>query len=122
MPYYRILLRILFIVAAVLGMIGLSNCAHSGDGAGSVKQYQLQGQIVRMDPRYHVVAVKHQKIDGWMEAMTTEFPVKNKEYFRSLHTGDSIKATFLSRTSIIGSVTFTARRRSIQRNSRSEER
>ena len=44
-----------------------------------------------------MLAIKHQKIEGWMEAMTMEFPVKDTEYFRSLNSGDRITATVFVR-------------------------
>jgi Cu/Ag efflux protein CusF len=41
----------------------------------------------------HIARIKHQKVEGWMEAMTMEFPVRDETEFHALHTGDQIEAT-----------------------------
>lgn len=60
---------------------------------GPVQRYQLHGQIVQLDSSHHIARIRHQKIEGWMEAMTMEFPVKDENEFQALHTGDQIAAT-----------------------------
>ncbi len=60
---------------------------------GPVQRYQLHGQIVQVDAKAHAALIKHQKIEGWMEAMTMEFPVKDEREFQALHAGDQITAT-----------------------------
>ena len=58
-----------------------------------VKEYALKGEIVSLVPQGQAANIKHEKIDGWMEAMTMEFPVKDKSEFDSLRVGDRITAT-----------------------------
>ena len=60
---------------------------------GPVQRYQLHGQIIQLDSSHHIARIRHQKIEGWMEAMTMEFPVKDENEFQALHTGDQIAAT-----------------------------
>ena len=57
------------------------------------KQYQLHGEIVRLDPQASVATINAQKIEGWMGAMTMEYPVKNSQDFSTLHPNDCIDAT-----------------------------
>ena len=35
-----------------------------------VKEYQMQGEVVSVDPAAQTAMVKSGKIEGWMEAMT----------------------------------------------------
>jgi Cu/Ag efflux protein CusF len=96
-PGKRTLGTISFGVAVLLASICLSSCRGTGQGTGTVKRYQLHGQIVRLDPQAHSAVINHEKIEGWMEAMTMEFPVKDRGEFRALHVGDSIAATVFVR-------------------------
>jgi Cu/Ag efflux protein CusF len=58
-----------------------------------VKQYAMHGEVLRLDPQGKIAAIKAGKIGEWMEAMTMEYPVKDKAEFDKLHTGDTINAT-----------------------------
>lgn len=55
----------------------------------------MQGEVVRMDAKSQTATVKHAKIEGWMEAMTMEYPVKNKPEFDKLRVGEKIQAKVL---------------------------
>jgi Cu/Ag efflux protein CusF len=57
------------------------------------KEYKLTGEVVRLDPQVRTAAIKHEKIDGWMEAMTMEFPVREAKEFEKLAVGKKITAT-----------------------------
>ena len=56
-------------------------------------RYSLRGEILRVDPAAHTATIKHDKIDGWMDAMTMEFPVRDSKEFAALRTGENITAT-----------------------------
>jgi len=58
-----------------------------------VKQYAMHGEVLRLDTQDKIAAIKAGKIDGWMEAMTMEYPVKDKTEFDKLRTGEKISAT-----------------------------
>jgi len=58
-----------------------------------VKQYTMHGEVLRLDADGKIAAIKAGKIGDWMEAMTMEYPVKDKAEFDKLHTGDKINAT-----------------------------
>ncbi len=55
----------------------------------------MSGEIVSMDAKSQTATVKHGKIDGWMEAMTMEYPVKDKQAFTGLKAGEKIQAKVL---------------------------
>jgi Cu/Ag efflux protein CusF len=59
------------------------------------QEYQMQGQVVSLDPSSQTATVKHGKIEGWMEAMTMEYPVKDKHSFTQLKVGEKIRAKIL---------------------------
>jgi Cu/Ag efflux protein CusF len=81
---------------AGIGLLALtlSGCARSAPAppkeAGA--KYPLRGQILRLDTTHRTATIKHERIEGWMEAMTMEFPVEPSEFGR-LHAGDRIRAT-----------------------------
>jgi protein SCO1/2 len=58
-----------------------------------IERYKLDGVVVSLDPQAHVAKVNGQKIEGWMDAMTMEYPIKNQQEFAQLHVGDHITAT-----------------------------
>src|ERR1700719_1820560 len=58
-----------------------------------VKQYSLHGEVLRLDTQGKIAAIKAGKIGDWMEAMTMEYPVKDKIEFDKLRTGEKINAT-----------------------------
>lgn len=61
--------------------------------APPIREYQLVGEVIRLDVVHRVATIKHQAIKGWMEAMTMEYPVRDKTEFAKLHIGDRITAT-----------------------------
>jgi Cu/Ag efflux protein CusF len=58
-----------------------------------VKQYALRGSVLRLDADGHIATIKNEKIEGWMEPMAMDFPVKDQADFDKLHAGDTIRAT-----------------------------
>jgi Cu/Ag efflux protein CusF len=60
--------------------------------AQPAKEYRMQGEVVSLDPAAHLATVKAGKIEGWMDAMTMEYPVKDPQEFGKLKVGASIQA------------------------------
>ncbi len=61
---------------------------------GEPKQrYQLRGVVLRLRPEARVAVVQHEKIEGWMEPMTMEFPVPEPAEFAKLKEKATIRAT-----------------------------
>jgi Cu/Ag efflux protein CusF len=58
-----------------------------------IEKYNLDGVVVSLDPKGHVAKINGQKIEGWMDAMTMDYPVKDPKEFDKLHPGDHIAAT-----------------------------
>ena len=71
------------------GLAMLAACAKKPEE----KRYKLTGDILRLDPQMQTAAIKGDKIEGWMDAMSMEYPVKDSQGFSTLHPNDCIDAT-----------------------------
>lgn len=61
---------------------------------GTAKQrYQLHGKILQLQPENRIAVIEHEKIEGWMEAMTMGFPVPALAEYSKLKAGMVIRAT-----------------------------
>ena len=58
-------------------------------------EYQLRGEVIRVDPSAQLATVKGEEIQGWMPAMTMEYPIKDKQEFQKLKAGEQIQAKVL---------------------------
>ena len=79
------------LAAAVFPALLLAGCQRS-PAPQPVAEYQMRGEVVRLDPQGQLAAVKHGKIEGWMEAMTMEYPIRDKQEFAKLKVGEKIQA------------------------------
>ncbi|MDX2031329.1 MAG: copper-binding protein [Blastocatellia bacterium] len=59
------------------------------------RRYALKGKIVSIELDLRQVAVEHEEIVGYMEAMTMPFPLPDEAMLRRLKKGDRIEATLL---------------------------
>ncbi len=57
------------------------------------KRYPMQGEVKGLDATAKTAMIDAGKIDGFMDAMTMEYPVKPDSDFAKLHVGDHIEAT-----------------------------
>ena len=83
----------LFILLAGYQQAPVKEEAKEGAKDEPIKQYALHGEVLRLDAQGKIAAIKHEKIGDWMEAMTMEFPVKDKAEFDKLRAGEKINAT-----------------------------
>jgi Cu/Ag efflux protein CusF len=81
-----------FLVCALL----LCGCA-AKKPSGPVHEYGVRGEVVSLDAKNQIATLKHEKIEGWMEAMTMGFPVKERAEFEKLRTGMRITAKIYQR-------------------------
>jgi Cu/Ag efflux protein CusF len=78
--------------------------APAREAAGPVRQYSLEGVVVRVDAADRIATIKHGPIKDasgelWMEAMTMEYPVPDPQDLAKLRPGQNIRATVHSRES-----------------------
>ena len=81
----------------IASVLFLSACANKPEG--SLKRFALRGEVVHLDPKVRAATLKHEKIEGFMEAMTMDFPVKDPTEFAKLAVGQRITATVVQRPS-----------------------
>ena len=52
----------------------------------------MRGEVIKVDPSTQLAIIKGEEIQGWMPAMTMEYPVKDKQEFQKLKAGEQIQA------------------------------
>ena len=80
-------------VIAALTVTGMACSAAAQTKPEKPRQYQMRGVFVRLDPKTNLAFINAEKIEGWMDAMTMEYPVENKKEYLSLRVGEKISAT-----------------------------
>lgn len=76
----------------LLGVVGVA-CGTKKPPAGPLRQYAIEGEVLKVNPADQTATIKHKDIEGWMHAMTMDYPIRTKEDFAKLHPGDHIKGT-----------------------------
>ena len=82
------------LISLVLGaalLLDLCSCNRQSVPA----RYALRGEVVALDTSAMTVMVAHQAINGYMNAMTMPFRVKDRGELSGLGVGDSIRATLV---------------------------
>lgn len=80
------------VLSLFIGLLSFYGCHRNVENV-PVKRYELHGKIVRLDPQNHTAVINGEKIPGWMEAMTMDYPVKVQSDYQRLHPGEQIQAT-----------------------------
>jgi Cu/Ag efflux protein CusF len=80
-------------IGAVVPMILMLLLAACAEKSAPEKRYPMQGEVKALDANAKTATIAGEKIEGWMEAMTMEYPVKPDTEFQKLHVGDKIQAT-----------------------------
>lgn len=81
---------LLFAATGVAALVSLAGCSQAP--APKSAEYQVTGEVLKLDPADQTASLKAGKIEGWMEAMTMEFPIKDKQEFEKLKVGETIHA------------------------------
>ena len=73
----------------------LGACGRNADEKGSppLNRYSIHGEVMRLEPEGKLATIRHQKIEGYMDAMTMTFPVKDPQEFSALQLGNCIDGT-----------------------------
>jgi Cu/Ag efflux protein CusF len=80
-------------LAAALVVICSLAAAGFAQANAKKKNYTLHGTIQAVKGSEQKVTVKHDKIEGYMGAMTMDYKVADPEMMKKLKTGDEITAT-----------------------------
>lgn len=84
-------------IAALLLALSLGGCTKSKQPEldPNAVAHPLRGQVIRLNPGDHIATIRHERVEGWMEAMTMDFLVIDERGFDALHTGDRVSATVM---------------------------
>ena len=80
---------------ASLFFLGLLAGCQRNPAPKPVAEYQMRGEVVGLDPAGQLATIKHDKIEGWMDAMTMEYPIKDKQEFSKLKVSGKFQAKIL---------------------------
>ena len=80
------MLRTLFLSVSLLALSGCNQ-------QKPAKVYTVRGVIMKVDPAGKSASIDAEKIEGWMEAMTMDYPVHDPKVLEGLKPGDHITAT-----------------------------
>jgi protein SCO1 len=80
-----------FLLSALLLLYG---CGRDTQHVASpnAKRYQLKGKVVKVDKDKKKAAIAHEKIEGFMDAMTMDFPIHADWVWKELSPGAEINA------------------------------
>ena len=76
-------------ISLVAAVLTLSGCSREPE----YRQYELQGQILALDPAEKRVVIKHGDIKGFMPGMTMPFNVNDAALLEGRQAGDLVTAT-----------------------------
>ncbi len=79
------------VVFALCAIVALASCA----SPTTERRYQLDGQVVALEPARKLVTVNHGEIKGFMPAMTMPYDVQDAKLLDGLAPGDLINATLV---------------------------
>lgn len=88
--------RLSALLGALVITLGLTACERKNNTpTEATKSYSLKGKVVKVEKSNKRVEVAHEKVEGFMEAMTMPFAVKDDAHFDQLQVGDQITATLI---------------------------
>jgi protein SCO1/2 len=80
--------------AATLFLVALL-CAAGCARPPQAREYELQGQILAIQPDRNEVTIRHDDIEGFMPGMTMPFKVREAELLAGKQPGDLVRATLV---------------------------
>src|SRR5688500_724440 len=83
-----------YLVILFLALVPFPSCQKQAknEGPGDVKRYPLKGKVVSVDKAKKKVKVDHEKIPGFMDAMTMDFPIRENWVWEELSPGAEVHA------------------------------
>jgi Cu/Ag efflux protein CusF len=78
---------------ALAGLVVFGVACTAKKAAVPEKHYHLSGVVLGLNAKDQTANIKHGPIQGWMEGMTMDYPIRSKQEFEQLHAGDHITAT-----------------------------
>lgn len=82
-----------FAIRVGLVMACLVGCERTPPAGTQVKTYRLVGVVRDVKEKEGVVSIRHEKIPGFMDAMTMPFTLKDRAILEELQPGDEVEGT-----------------------------
>jgi Cu/Ag efflux protein CusF len=76
---------------AVLFALSICSCQKTPPPK-PIQEFTMQGEVMSLDPAAQTAHINAGAIEGWMEAMAMDYPVKDKQEFQKLKVGDHVQA------------------------------
>jgi protein SCO1/2 len=82
----------MFLLLLIVLLVAVTGCGRQEKGASTpTNHHPLKGQVVALDPASSLITIAHDKIPGFMEAMTMPFSIKDSALFHGVEVGDSVR-------------------------------
>lgn len=92
MRYLILILSIFFLFAGCKTMPSQTASTNVSTVSADAKRFTLRGEVVAVDKVKKTATIQHGAIEGYMDAMTMEFPVRADEVWDELTVGSDIRA------------------------------
>ena len=80
-------------IVFIICVIGLTACKSIGDGGPSnAKRFQFKGKVIAVDRTAKKATIEHDAVEGFMPAMTMEFPIHADWVWNDLTAGSEVRA------------------------------
>lgn len=83
------------ILFSVLLFIGCQPAVKKPVTSPNATRYQLKGKVVSVDLAKQKATIQHEKVEGFMDAMTMAFPVYDKDVLQTMSKDSEIKAELI---------------------------
>jgi protein SCO1/2 len=88
-------MRLIYLITLII--FGVSACSVGSSNSAPVasanaKRYPMKGQVVSVDRDQKRAKIHHEEIEGFMEAMTMDFPIHSDWIWNELQPGSEIRA------------------------------
>ena len=80
------------ILSAILLFTACQSPEKRPTAAPDAKRYPLKGKVISIDLTKQKATIQHEKVDGYMEAMTMAFPIHDRDILQTLSPNAEIKA------------------------------
>ena len=84
------------VLSSILAAVVLTGCSRKEPGQSKPAEvHSLKGQVVALDPKSSLITIAHERMPGFMEAMTMPFTVKDTTLLRGVEVGDSVRGVVI---------------------------
>ena len=91
MTYFRLVCA--FCLALAVPFVLGAQQPDTKNGTAAKKSFTLRGVVEGVDAKAGRLTVNHEKVEGWMDAMTMAYGVDKPDQLEKLKSGDRIEAT-----------------------------